>query len=211
MRLISRLAEHFDDWKEIIQRDGVISALPSLGVEISHLPYRHLKFFVLERSLSETLPDFQPKIPLEIRSFQAGDIELVRQMDRPSEARQCSRRLESGYQGLVALYENQPAGYAWGCAKINPQFEKVQITLGPGDVLCNDVFTNPVFRGQGVQTALTLARFRLFRDLGYCRAICYIERGNAPSLAVWQRKFGSKIVGSVDFLRIGLWYRVRYT
>jgi hypothetical protein len=211
MRLIGRLAENFDDWKEIIQRDGVISALPSIVLEISHLPYRRLQFLVLERSLSETLPNLQSKIPLDIRSFQPGDIVLIRQMDRPSEARQCARRLESGYQGLVALYQNQPAGYGWGCAKINPQIEKVQITLGPGDVLCNDVFTNPVFRGQGVQTALTLARFRLFRDLGYCRALCYIEIRNAPSLAVWQRKLGSKIVGSIDFLRIGPWYRVRYT
>ena len=208
--MINRFAELFDDWIELIRRDGVISALPSLGLEIGHLPYRHLKFHVLEHSLGETLPDYQPKIPLEIRCFQPDDIELVKQIDRPSEARQCALRLESGYKGLMALYHNRPAGYAWGCAKINTQLERVQIQLGLGDVLFNDVFTNPVFRGQGVQTALTLARFRMFRDLGYCKAICYIEYRNAPSLAVWQRKLGSRIVGSIDFLRIGPWYRVRY-
>ena len=77
-------------------------------------------------------------------------------------------------------------------------------------MLCADVYTNPAFRGQGVQTALTLARFRLFRDLGYHRAISYIEVCNAPSLAVWQRKLGSVTIGQIDFLRVGLWRRVRY-
>ena len=210
MRLINRFAELFNDWIVLIQRHGAISALPSIGLEVTYLPYRHLKFHILEYSLGDKLPDCQPKIPLEIRSFQPHDIELVRQIDRPSEARQCALRLESGYNGLVALYHNQLAGYAWGCAKINPQLERVHVQFNPGDVLCNDAFTNPVFRGQGVQTALTLARFRLFRDLGYCRAICYIEFRNAPSLAVWQKKLGGQITGSIDFLRIGPWYRICY-
>ena len=60
-----------------------------------------------------------------------------------------------------------------------------------------------------VQTALTLARFRMFHELGYRRAVCYIEEKNAPSLAVWQRKFAGQTIGRIDFIRLGLWYRVR--
>ena len=81
--------------------------------------------------------------------------------------------------------------------------------LDPGDVLCTDASTASAYRGQGVQTALTLARLRLFRDLGYRRALATIEVRNHLSLAVW-RKVGAQAIGRMTFFRIGPWRRVRY-
>jgi GNAT superfamily N-acetyltransferase len=205
----SRLAELVEDWQYLIQRDGMKSGLLVIRLELATLPYRHLSFHVVARSLTEPLPNFQPKIALELRPFQQADVGLVREIDRPSEARLCAQRLAHGHKGLLALNQGQPVGYAWGCTEVNPALERVHLTLEPGDVLCTDVYTAPSFRGQGVQTALTLARFRMFRDLGYRRAVCYIERRNGPSLAVWQRKLRGQTVGQVDFLRLGAWYHVR--
>jgi len=88
--------------------------------------------------------------------------------------------------------------------------ERVNLKLDSGDVLCMDAYTAPAFRGQGVQTALALARCRLFRNMGHRRAITYIIKNNYPSLVVW-RKIGSQIVGQGDFRRIGFWRRVRYS
>ena len=210
MEPISRLAELIEDWEFYIQRDGLMSAIPAVGLEIVRLPYRHLRFVILARSLDEPLPDLQTKVAIEIRPFERADLELVRAIDRPSEARLCERRLERGHTGLFAFIQGKPAGYAWGCSEVDPDLERVHLKLEPGDVLCTDVYTAPALRGQGVQTALTLARFRLFRDLGYRRAISYIEIHNSPSLAVWRRKLGSQTVGEIDFLRIGPWYRVRF-
>ena len=210
MRLLQRLLELFEDWVYVIRKDEFWSAIPAIGQDIARLPFRHLKFFVFERSLSETIPEIHPQIELEIRPFEQSDLQFVKIINRPSEARQCERHLESGHKGLIAFYQSQPTGYAWGSAEVNPEIEKVPIHLEPGDVLCTDVFTNPPFRGKGVQTALSLARFQMFRDLGFSRAICYIEIQNGPSLAVWQRKLGGLKTGSIDFLRIGPWYRVRF-
>jgi hypothetical protein len=206
---VGRLAELIEDWRFLIQRDRLKTVLPAVSLDIARLPYRHLKFLILARPLTVPFPDFQPKVALEIRPFDHSDLRLVREIDRPSEARLCARRLERGHTGLAALVQNRLAGYAWGCTEIHSDTERVHFPLEPGDVLCNDAFTNPAFRGLGIQTALGLARFRLFRAIGFCRAICYIEIGNAPSLAVWQRKLGSQTVGRIDFLRIGHWYRVR--
>jgi GNAT superfamily N-acetyltransferase len=180
-----------------------------VGLEVARLPFRHLSYVLVTRSLHEPLPDLQPKIALEIRPFTQGDLVAARTMDRPSEARLCVRRLAEGHQGLLALHGGRPVGYAWGCKEMNPELERVPLQLDSGDVLCTDVFTVPAYRGQGVQTALTLARFHLFRNLGYRRAFCYIEAGNSPSLAVWQRKLGCTTAGRIDFLRVGSWYRVR--
>lgn len=210
MRLLQRLLELFEDWGYVIQKDGFWSALPAIGQDIARFPFRHLKFFVFERSLNETITEIHPQIELEIRPFEKSDLQMVKRINRPSEARQCERHLESGHKGLIAFFHDQPAGYAWGCADVNPEIEKVPIHLETGDVLCTDVFTSPPFRGKGVQTALSLARFQIFQDLGFSRAICYIEIQNDPSLAVWQRKLGGLKTGSIDFLRLGPWYRVRF-
>lgn len=206
---MNRLFEFAEDWKYFSERDGLQSSLPLIVSDIGELPYRHLRFVIVARSLLAPFPDYQPKIPLSIRFFEEKDLELVRQMNRPSEARLCAHRLTRGHKGLVAFYDSRLAGYAWGSTDTHTRLERVHPELSPGDVLFTDSYTSPVFRGQGIQTALTLARFQLFRALGYSRAISYIEVHNGPSLAVWQRKFNSQAIGTIDFKRIGPWYRVR--
>jgi GNAT superfamily N-acetyltransferase len=208
MRPLDRLSELMEDWSYLIRRGGARSAWPAMGVEIARLPYRHLRFLIVACSLTAPLPDLQPKIPLAIRPFEQADLQCVRQIDRPSEARACARRLEWGHTGLLAQYQGQMIGYAWACTEVNPSLERVQLTLAPDEVLCVDAYTAPAFRGKGVQTALTLARCRLFGDRGYRRALAYIERRNGPSLAVW-RKLGGQAIGEIEFRRIGPWRLVR--
>jgi len=208
MQWNQRLAELLQDWRYVLERDGWRSALPVVAQEITSLPYRHSRFIILARSLLEPLPDLQPKVAFDFRPFEMADVELVRQIDRPSEARACAKRLERGHKGLLALYQGQPAGYAWGSTEVAPDLERVELRLDPGDGLCVDAYTAPAFRGRGLQTTLSLARFQLFRDLGYRRAVAYIEKHNLPSLAVW-RKVGSQEIGYIDFVRIGPWRRTR--
>jgi GNAT superfamily N-acetyltransferase len=199
--------------------EGVMGRMPKIAfkwlnrlaelLEIAELPYRHWRFIVIARSLLDPLPDLPAKIKLDIRPMGPADLEWVRQIDRPSEARASARRLERGHIGLLALYQGQPAGYAWACAEVELSLERVQLKLEPGDMLCVDAYTAPPFRGKGIQTALSLARLQLFRDQGYHRAIAYIEQHNAPSLAVW-RKLGGREISRIDFLRVGPWRRTRY-
>jgi RimJ/RimL family protein N-acetyltransferase len=204
MRWDSRLIEFVQDWNYLVRRDGWRSALPIVGQEMVSLPYRRLKFVVMARSLLEPLPQLDPKVTLEIREFKPTDLSQVWQLDRPSQAKLCSRRLNRGHRGLLAFYQGQLAGYAWGCADVDPTLERVPIVLNPGDMLCVDVYTAPAYRSRGVHTALTLARFKLFHELGFRRAIAYIDVCNYPSLAVWQ-KVGSQVVAHIDFSRIGPW------
>lgn len=205
----SRLIELIGDWSYLIRRDGFLAALPKVGLEFIQLPYRHIKYLVFFRSLHEPLPDIKSKIALEIRQFRSSDREFVSQMNRPSEANLCARRLSSGHKGFIAFHNGQLAGYAWGCGEINPRIERVRPKLDTGDVLCVDAFTSSDFRNKGVQTALTLARFNLFREQGFHRAVANIEIDNFPSQAVW-KKLGSYVVGRLDFRRIGTlrktWY-----
>jgi len=207
---LNRLAELTEDWKYFTERDGLKSSLPRIVSDLVKLPYRHLKFVVIARSLLDPFPNWAPQEDLLIRPLEQDDLDLVRQLDRPSEARLDAQRLAQGHKGLAAFYKGQPAGYAWGSMDPLTRLERVHPKLSPGDVLFTDSYTFPAFRGRGVQTALTLARFVLFRDLGFFRAICTIEIHNKPSLAVWQKKVNGKTIGEIDFTRVGPMYRIRY-
>jgi len=207
MQWRNRLRELRQDWVYLIHRDGWKTGLSQALKEVVSLPYRHLQFAIIARPLLSPLPDLKPKILLDIRPFEPTDLDFVRQQHLPSEANLCARRLQRDHRGLVACHNGQIAGYAWGCT--DTSLEKVDIKLKPGDVLCTDAFTAPAFRRKRVQTALALARLRLFQDRGYQRAIAYIEIHNKPSLAVW-RKVGSEVIDHVDFKRLGLWRRTQY-
>ena len=202
-----RLVELIEDWNYLVRRDGWRTALPVVGEEVVKLPCRHIRFAILARPLSEPLPNLTPRLALEIREFRPADIDLVRPINRPSEIRTCALRSARGHLGLLALTQGQPVGYAWSCSETT--LERVHLKLEPGDALCTDAYTAPAFRGRGVQTALKVALFRLLRDLGYSRAVAYIDQHNYPSLAVWRRLDG-QVVGHFNFIRIGLWRWVRY-
>jgi len=207
MRWLGHSVGYLQDWTYWAERDGWRTALVNAILDMGSLPYRHTRFLVVARSLSEPLPDLRPKIMLEIRPFEPADVELVRHIHRPSEARICTQRLAHGHHGVVAQHQGRIVGYGWGCTDMS--LERMPVTLRPGDVLCTDAYTAPAYRGQGIQTALMLARMRLFGDLGYKRMLACIIENNYPSLAVW-RKVDSQVVQKGDFKRIGPWRRVRY-
>ena len=208
---VGRLTEFLEDWRYLLRRDGWRSTLTVAVRELLQLPYRHMRFVVLARSVDNPLPDYQPKIELDIRPFEKDDIVYISEIDRPSEAKLCARRLGSGQMGFIAFHNSRPAGHAWASDRLDPTLERVQFPLLPGDGICLDVFTAPAYRGKGVQTALSLARFHFLREQGYVRVVTYIEKQNHPSLGVWQRKLGSEIIGHIDFVRVGPWRRVRYS
>jgi ribosomal protein S18 acetylase RimI-like enzyme len=202
MKWLKRLLELLVDWQYLFRRDSWQAALPQVVKAITNLPCRRLQFVIVARSLLTPLPDLPAKITLDMRPFTLADLDFVRQTNLPSEANLCAQRLQLGHRGLVACVNSRVAGYAWGCT--DTSLEKVDLKIEPGDVLCTDAFTDPVFRGQGIQTTLSLARLRLFQELGYQRAMAYIEVNNKPSLAVW-RKVGGEVIGHIGFKRIGFW------
>lgn len=208
MNSLIRLSELIEDWQYLLKRNGIISAIYPIAREITQLPYRHLEYLLYSRLLDDTLPNLPPKMALVIRKFELNDVKLIREINRPSEARLCARRLDRGQYGFIAMISDKVAGYAWVCTKIDARIDKIPVNLDPSDVLCNDAYTTPAYRGQGVQTALTMTRMQRFRELGFRRALCYIDRQNTPSNFVWQQKYNSTIIGQIDFKRIGPWYQI---
>jgi len=208
---VRRLGELAEDWAFFLHRDGwKFPTLCSIAREMAQLPYRHIRFVVVARSLWASLPDVEPKMTLDIRPFGSQDLQSVIIINRPSESRACALRLARGHTGLAAFYQDQLVGYAWGCPEVAPTLERVPLNLAPGDFLCQDDFTDPIYRKNGVHVALTLARFRVFRRNGFRRAVAFIESQNKASLSSYL-KVGSRVIGHIEFYRVGPWRWSRYT
>jgi GNAT superfamily N-acetyltransferase len=203
-----RLADLAEDWKYYFKTETRGQAILNVGNELLRLPYRHFHFLIIARSLLEPFPRFTPGIPLTIRKFDPSDLARVTEIDRPSETGVFDRRLADGHIGVAAFSNQKLAGYAWGCKNVDPNIERIDLQLEPSDFLSGGAYTAPAYRRSGVQTSLTLEQFRIFRDLGYRRAICYIEASNLPSLKAWNT-LGGEVVGVADYFRFGLWRWVR--
>ncbi len=204
-----RLAELVDDWVFYSKTYSWQSSILTISKQFLVLPCRHIHYLVFARSLLDPLPEIHLDNSLVIRRFLPQDIPEVAAIDRPSEARLCARRLANGHVGVAVVHNDRLAGCAWACTEINPNIERIDIPLKPSDFLCNDDYTSPSFRGRGIQTSLVLERFRIFREMGYRRAICYIDIRNHISQHVY-KKLGSCQIGEINFIRIGArrWARI---
>ena len=126
-RTLHRLSELVRDWDYLILHLGFFRALPRVGLEISQLPFRHIRYLLFVKPFDEPFPVIRSEISLEIRPFRFSDLGLVRRINRPSEANLCARRLAAGHVGLMAFHNGQPAGYAWGCGAIDPGIARVLV------------------------------------------------------------------------------------
>jgi ribosomal protein S18 acetylase RimI-like enzyme len=197
-----RLGDLVEDWKEDFRRNSLPPAVLKVGKELLQLPYRHIQYFMIARFLLEPLPEVPATELFTIRKFEAVDLPAVVEINCPSEARQLARRLASGHIGVTAYFKNSLVGYAWACKKVDPSLDRIQLDLAPHEFLCIDAYTAPTHRQMSVQTRLIIERLRIFRELGYRKAFCYIEKSNKASLRAWN-KVGGTIVGEIDYFRIG--------
>lgn len=207
-----RLAELIEDWGFYFRVYPWPKYLSKISKELMQLPFRHIHYKVYACSVVKPVQKDCIDSSFVIRRFTSQDVPEVAKINCPSEARLCAKHLTSGHIGFSVLNKGQLAGYAWAYTKLDPDIERFKINLEPLDFLCNDAFTSSPFRGRGLQTSLVLVRLNFFRELGYHRAICYIERRNRPSIRVWEKLEGA-CIGDISYVRIGSWrckkYRLR--
>lgn len=199
------MVEHVIDWGFLARRDGCRPLISKVRDVVRTLPRRRLEYIVMGVPLDSSFSAPARPENIEIRPFIPSDLDFVRREHLPSEAAMCGRRLAVGQEGLTAVLESEPAGYAWLCR--NDALERVDLPVKSDEVMFTDAFTAPRFRGRGVNTSLALASLQRARKLGCSRLIGYIEAGNGASLYVWLGKMGGRVFQRLEFERI--WARRR--
>lgn len=202
---LNRLFEHVIDWGFLALRAGWRPLISKVRDMVRTLPRRRLEYIVMAVYLDSPFPAPPDRENIEVRPFLPSDLHFVRREHLPSEAAMCGRRLAAGQEGLTAVLDGEPAGYAWLCR--NDALERVDLPMKSDEVMFTDAFTAPRFRGRGVNTSLACASLRRARQLGCSRLIGYIEAGNGASLNVWLGKMGGRVFQRLEFERI--WTRRR--
>jgi GNAT superfamily N-acetyltransferase len=173
------------------------------------MPYNHIEWVVLARSLEAPLPSFNPGLPLTFRIAGPDELSLLNDLVPPSELTYFRRRLSHGRSCCIATYEQDIVGYGWVTAEVDYDIDNLELHLGDGDVYQDDLFTAPAYRGHGIGRALDKERLEYMRERGFNRAVKIVRIDNVPALKL-SKANGWLEVDRMTFRRLLFWRKYQY-
>jgi hypothetical protein len=187
-------------------------AIKMLLQEILRRLYSDEKWVVFRFDLLHISEPFVPEIPLTIREFAPKDISALfnlRQNETSEkELREMLVRLSWLKASPSTLYvgttfNNFPCCLCWLIsANENSWLQKKRLQpLKYSEVLLDNIWTHPDYRGKRLMGVITRALFEKARQQGAQQAISYIRFQNKPSLA------GSKKIGWEPYLLREVYHR----
>lgn len=121
-------------------------------------------------------------------------------LGRPLGVDDIAQRSERGDVCMIAEARSHPVYLSWiKFSDASMRFNGVEVPLRHGEAYVDAVFATPAFRGQGLATAVAVARLKYLRDRGVKVAFGWVAPHNTPIIRVLQRA-GYRIVGSISQL-----------
>jgi len=169
--------------------------------------YRRL--LIVERPLSEPLPDVSAHVPVCV-SLLAADDSAAYMAFRPDQSTiEVRRRLDEGQQCFAVWHDRRIIHAAWtvtGRAWI--EYLSTEIPLASDEVWAYDVFTSPAIRGFGASPARMLEMIRYFRGRGYRCLLGAILPENRSSLRLGEKVGWIRRTGVIGYVGLGPWRHV---
>lgn len=189
-----------------LQMEGLHSCWFKL---LSSLGYRRL--LVFERLLDEPVPDFAPRVPVEIAMLAKSELDEYLAFRPDTFRRDAMERLRSGEMCFVARHEGTIVAGGWvAVQRIWIAYLGSAIDLASGDAYSYDKFTLPAFRGHGIFNAVRTHHLRYLERAGYRRAIVTVVPENESSIRDIY-KGGYRLQGMLGRIKIGPWQRHFHT
>jgi ribosomal protein S18 acetylase RimI-like enzyme len=206
---LTKLKRMSADFRQKMKSNGLISSIRWLVQAIRRLPYRHIEYLVLARSLQDPLPESDFNSSINMRQAAESDLGLFSGLIPNSTLEHFRHRLNNGRHCFIALDGVKLAAYCWASTQIEYKFDNIEITLKPGDAYLDDAFTLPAYRRKGIQKALHLYRLVHMRKLGCRRAVLVVRDNNLASRKLLEN-LGYKPADWLSFRRILWWRTYRY-
>ncbi len=186
---------------DIVRREGVVSLGHRLLRRALSPVYQEL--VLLARDLRQPIPEPSSRLPVEVRLLRAEEAPLLSALHPALTEAVVRQRLDAGATCLAAWSGGRPLGVAW------VKFGEVDMLgrpflLAPDEALGWWVYTHPGARGQGVATAMLLARLRYLQEAGYRRLVAFVAPENRPGFGPVLRA-GYRRIGRVGVVRLGPW------
>lgn len=168
--------------------------------------YRRL--LLLERPLDLPVPDFAPRLAVELSSLALDDVDDYRAFRPDAAAHDIVDRLRSGHLCFVARRDGRIVAGTWIAAEpVWSAFLGDWIDVAPGAAHIYDKYTHPDYRGQGIANAVRSFHLRHLQRLGFRRATGAVLPENVSSLRDDYRG-GFRACGVLASIGIGPWRRV---
>lgn len=168
-----------------------------------------IEYVVLARSVDESLPSFQARLPVTCRVAEPNGLSCLREAVSPSEFERLSKRLAHGRICHLALHRDNLAAYGWTTGEVDRRIDNLELHLGPGDAYIDDLYTLPAWRRQGIQAALHTLQLQYLQRQKVERAVAIVAEDNIPSLGMFY-KFGYQEVDRLSFRRVLFRRKYRY-
>ncbi len=161
----------------------------------------NLLLLQLDIDLDRPIAIRDPKIPVAVRRAQPADVDRLRGKIKPSDLKYFARALDLDDVGLVALYGDEIAAYAWLTLTPRPALERRGIPMTAQDFYLHNDNTLPQFRRQGLQSTLLDRRLRLAQQHGRRRGYLQVLSTNAASMHIGQ-VIGAQVVAILPFWKM---------
>ncbi|HET7584061.1 MAG TPA: GNAT family N-acetyltransferase [Gemmatimonadaceae bacterium] len=201
---LSRLAKY---WRDIASfprdaglmraREGWSGVAKLIVGRTMHRVYYRKEFLFIEQQLADLAP--RVPIPADVRVGLLDEHQLE-QFQRMLTERQMAifrRRLATPRRCHVVWVANEPAGYVWASAQIEPLFEGFAIDLPPRSYYGWDLYIAPRWRRRGLASLLTLEAQHRSREKGWVSNFRLIAPENIGSLRTLERTSGGYRIHAV--------------
>jgi len=171
---------------------------------------QRMRLVIVARTLSESLPAYQARIPLAVKVLPPDVDETERCLAHipPEHRPDIERRVRHGHLCCVAEHNGQIIYVSWIAFKICYSYLlDREYELADDEAYWYGAYALSAFRGNGVHPAVGCYILQLLKDRGCKRVLGFVEKEN-PAALHSVAKLGFKKVGLTGFIEVfGLrWY-----
>ena len=163
------------------------------------------RLLVLERSLADPIPEFEPRLQVSLEVLAADAIDDCLAA-RPGTSRALLlERWHAGDACFAARHEGAVVATCWAATRhARVAYVGWDVDLPEGDAYLYDAYTVPAHRGAGVARALCLHQLRHLRAAGLSRATRMTLPWNQPALRL-HTGCGFRVVAVRGRFALGPW------
>jgi GNAT superfamily N-acetyltransferase len=166
------------------------------------------EFHVVVRDLGMPLPAISPLAGVRWAPLSWRDAAAITALNPALSALEQRRRWEEGQICVGGWLDAALVHYWWETTRpaYLPYLGR-SCRPARGDVCVVEAFTAPAARGRGISSAAAVLALHRSRDQGLRRSIGFIAWWNTPSLRIGWSTTDRTTVGTVGYIRLGLWRR----
>jgi hypothetical protein len=191
--------------RALMAREGRVGALWRVAKRLFSAAVDVRCATVFVRTLSESIPAYEPRTPITVRQMTFDDLVSFRQAGsslHESRIAEFAGRLKTGRIGAVALAEGRVASYGWlSLTKEMDGWLGLEISLKQHEGYIYDGFTFPAFRGLRIYPSVLGWRLDYLRRLRCDVVYSIVLEGNSQAIK-WHRRMGFGECRRVGYVKV---------